>query len=274
MHPLIHDWNRTADRKPSTVMLDDETLRDGLQSPSVRCPTIEQKIEILHLMDALGIDTANIGLPGAGPHVVRGRRAPRARDCRRSGCAVQANCAARTRRRRHRADRRDLAADRHADRVLHVHRLEPDPAVRRRLDDRSAAAADRRGDRVRGPRRAAGDVRHRGHDARAIRRRCARCIRPRSGPARRASASPTPSGTPRRRAPRRSSASSRGVVAECGGGRRHRLARPPGPRLRVVNALAALEAGATRLHGAAIGIGERVGNTPMDLLLVNLVLMG
>src|SRR6476620_6644855 len=52
-------------------MLDDETLRDGLQSPSVRTPTIEEKIGILHHMDALGIDTADIGLPGAGPKVAR-----------------------------------------------------------------------------------------------------------------------------------------------------------------------------------------------------------
>jgi 2-isopropylmalate synthase len=65
-----------------------------------------------------------------------------------------------------------------------------------------------------------------------------------------------------------------GVVADCGGevgidwhGHRDR-------DLAIANALAALEAGATRLHGAAIGIGERVGNTPMDTLLVNLVLMG
>ena len=67
---LIHDWNREAGDlvKPSQdVGFDDETLRDGLQSPSVTDPTIEQKIEILHLMDALGIDTADIGLPGAGP---------------------------------------------------------------------------------------------------------------------------------------------------------------------------------------------------------------
>jgi 2-isopropylmalate synthase len=42
----------------------------------------------------------------------------------------------------------------------------------------------------------------------------------------------------------------------------------------IINTLAALEAGATRLHGAAIGIGERVGNTPMELLMMNLVLMG
>ena len=69
---LIFDWNRIgAPARPSLVMLDDETLRDGLQSPSVRTPTIEQKVRILHLIDALGIDTADIGLPGAGPHVVR-----------------------------------------------------------------------------------------------------------------------------------------------------------------------------------------------------------
>ena len=74
MHELIYDWN-TVEAPPAApqapVMLDDETLRDGLQSPSVRTPAIDQKIEILHLIDALGIDTADIGLPGAGPHVAR-----------------------------------------------------------------------------------------------------------------------------------------------------------------------------------------------------------
>ena len=65
-HPLIHDWNHDASPegpgKP-IAMLDDETLRDGLQSPSVRSPTIDQKIDILQRMDGLGIDTADIGLP-------------------------------------------------------------------------------------------------------------------------------------------------------------------------------------------------------------------
>jgi 2-isopropylmalate synthase len=42
----------------------------------------------------------------------------------------------------------------------------------------------------------------------------------------------------------------------------------------LVNALAALEAGATRVHATALGIGERAGNTEMDLLLVNLRLLG
>jgi len=51
MHPLIHDWNRTDTAKPPVVMLDDETLRDGLQSPSVRCPSIDEKLRILHLID-------------------------------------------------------------------------------------------------------------------------------------------------------------------------------------------------------------------------------
>src|SRR3954467_9828251 len=76
-------------------MLDDETLRDGLQSPSVRCPTIEQKIEILHLIDRLGIDTANIGLPGAGPHVAADAERL-ARGIVSQKLAVQANCAAPT----------------------------------------------------------------------------------------------------------------------------------------------------------------------------------
>ena len=96
LESLIYDWNKIgAPAKPKRVMLDDETLRDGLQSPSVRTPTIEQKIEILHLIDRLGIDTADIGLPGAGPHV--------AADVERlaleivsARLKVRANCAART----------------------------------------------------------------------------------------------------------------------------------------------------------------------------------
>src|SRR6478736_9141131 len=95
MHPLIHDWNRASEQAPRAVMLNDETLRDGLQSPSVRCPTIEQKLRILHLIDRLGIDTADIGLPGAGPHVVRDVERL-AREIVDQRLKVAANCAART----------------------------------------------------------------------------------------------------------------------------------------------------------------------------------
>src|SRR5205823_2859639 len=70
---LIYDWNNVsgAALKPAgRAMLTDETLRDGLQSPSVKDPTIEEKIEILHLMDSLGINHLDLGLPGAGPRAV------------------------------------------------------------------------------------------------------------------------------------------------------------------------------------------------------------
>ena len=66
---LIYDWNGRGDapQHPGRrIEFDDETLRDGLQSPSVTSPTVDQKLEILRLMDAMGIDTADIGLPGAG----------------------------------------------------------------------------------------------------------------------------------------------------------------------------------------------------------------
>src|SRR5258706_15839916 len=95
---LIYDWNQADERwerPPFKVQLDDETLRDGLQSPSVRAPAIAEKIRILHLMERLGIDTAPIGLPGAGPHVAADvpRLAQGIGDAR---IKTPANCAART----------------------------------------------------------------------------------------------------------------------------------------------------------------------------------
>ena len=71
---LIYDWNevdyefnRQPANHPHGVWFDDETLRDGLQSPSARNPTIEQKIELLDYMEKLGIQKVDLGLPGAGP---------------------------------------------------------------------------------------------------------------------------------------------------------------------------------------------------------------
>src|SRR5215471_12824093 len=94
---LIYDWNRVGrpDASVGTVEFDDETLRDGLQSPSVTDPSIEQKIELLHLMDSLGIDSADIGLPGAGPRAIADvtRLAKEIADNRLD---IRPNCAART----------------------------------------------------------------------------------------------------------------------------------------------------------------------------------
>lgn len=71
---LIYDWNvidydfsRNPANHPHGVWFDDETLRDGLQSPSARNPTIEQKIELLTYMEKLGLQKVDLGLPGAGP---------------------------------------------------------------------------------------------------------------------------------------------------------------------------------------------------------------
>ena len=67
---LIYDWNSQAYRGPVVLNRDfelhDETLRDGIQNPSVVDPDIEDKVEILHMLDAIGVDTIDVGLPGAG----------------------------------------------------------------------------------------------------------------------------------------------------------------------------------------------------------------
>ena len=271
MHPLIYDWNATADAKPPVVMLDDETLRDGLQSPSVRTPTIDEKLRILHLIDALGIDTANIGLPGAGPHVVRDveRLAREIADAR---LRVTPNCAART-----------LAADitpiaeisqrvgmaiecctfigssplrQYAEgwEIDHLLRLTEDAitfAVREGLPVMYVTEDTTRA------------------DPETVRRLYSTAVR--AGAARVCVCDTVGHATPAGAASLVRFVAQ--VIVDCGAtvgidwhGHRDR-------GLDVVNALAALSAGATRLHGTAIGIGERVGNTPMDLLLVNLVLM-
>src|SRR5437879_2026839 len=95
---LIYDWNRVlpAEFLPAgPVRLNDETLRDGLQSPSVRDPSIDQKLEILHLMEALGINTLDLGLPGAGPRAVEHVTAL-AREIVAHNMKITAYCAART----------------------------------------------------------------------------------------------------------------------------------------------------------------------------------
>jgi 2-isopropylmalate synthase len=272
MHPLIHDWNGAGIRPRRTVMLDDETLRDGLQSPSVRCPTIDQKLEILHLIERLGIDTANLGLPGAGPHVVRDVERL-AREIASGRLAVKANCAART-----------VIAD--ITPVVEISQRTGIPIecctfigsspLRQyaegwtleellRLTEAAITFAVREGlsvmyvteDTTRA-------------DPETLRQLYSTAIR--SGASRVCVADTVGHATPDGAAAVVRFVST--VVADCGGGVGIDWHGHRDRDLAVVNTLAALEAGATRLHGAAIGIGERVGNTPMDTLLVNLVLMG
>lgn len=95
---LIFDWNRadgpeTADRRQP--MLNDETLRDGLQSPSVLDPPVEKKVQLLHLMENLGINSVNLGLPGAGPRA-RADVLRLAKEIASAKLRIRPNCAART----------------------------------------------------------------------------------------------------------------------------------------------------------------------------------
>jgi len=95
---FIFDWAGAGPRTaswPAHVMLDDETLRDGLQSPSVTDPPVAAKLEILHFMENLGIETADVGLPGAG---TRQREAVLAlcREISDQRMRIRPNCAART----------------------------------------------------------------------------------------------------------------------------------------------------------------------------------
>jgi isopropylmalate/homocitrate/citramalate synthase len=271
MHPLIHDWNGALQTK-RTVLLDDETLRDGLQSPSVRTPSIDEKIRILHLIDRLGIDTADIGLPGAGPHVVRDVERL-AQEIAGAHLRVQANCAART----VIADITPIAEiSQRAGIPIECCTFIGSSPLRQyaegwtidqllRLTDEAITFAVGEGLRVmyvtEDTTRA---------DPETLRRLYRTAIR--SGASRVCVADTVGHATPAGAA-----AVVRfiaGVVEECGGGVGIDWHGHRDRDLAISNTIAALEAGATRLHGAAIGIGERVGNTPMDTLIVNLVLMG
>jgi len=274
---LIHDWNAAAGtfdfRALPAIELDDETLRDGLQSPSVLDPAIEAKLEILHLMNDLGIHTADIGLPGAGERAVNDVR-ELAREIARARLGIAANCAART----VRADIepiaritqetgvaieactfigsspiRQYAEDWTLERMLHATEDAVTFAVGEGLSVMYVTEDTTRA-RPETLKRLYGTAIECG--ARRI------CLADTVGHA-------TPAGT---------RALVRFVIDE--------IVTPSGEGVKVdwhghrdrgfglANVFAAIEAGVHRVHGTALGIGERVGNAEMDLMLVNLRLLG
>jgi 2-isopropylmalate synthase len=274
VHPLIYDWN-VVERSTAAVgrvMLDDETLRDGLQSPSVRTPTIDEKIRILNLIDSLGIDTADIGLPGAGPHVASDVERL-AREIVDGKLRVRANCAART-----------LEADiapiadivQRTGLPIECCAFIGSSPIRQYVEDWSLDKLQKLTEQA-----IAFAVKHdlqvtyvtedtTRADPESLRRLYSAAIR--AGATRLCIADTVGHATPDgARAVVRFVQS---IVDDCGGGVGIDWHGHRDRDFAIANSLAAMEAGATRLHGAAIGIGERVGNTPMDLLLVNLVLMG
>jgi 2-isopropylmalate synthase len=274
---LIYDWNATEGVgegiPPTSVMLDDETLRDGLQSPSVIDPPIEDKKKILHLMDALGIDTADVGLPGAGPRAEADVEAL-CREIAESGLKIGANCAART-------VIRDIEPIVRISEITgipieaclfigsspirqYAEGWDEDFLVRQSADAIQYAVTaglpvmyvteDTSRARPETVRRLYGEAVRLG-----IKRAC---VTDTVGHA-------TPNGA------MALIRFVRDVLDEAGGedvgidwhGHRDR-------GMGLANSIAAFQAGATRVHGCALGIGERCGNAEMDLLLVNLKLLG
>jgi len=273
---LIHDWNVTGvepGRPPTAVELDDETLRDGLQNPSVKDPSIGEKLRLLHLMDGLGIEAADIGLPGAGPRAVADVTAL-AREIVEGGLAIRPNCAART----VVADVRPVAEISQAVGVpIEVCTFIGSSAIRQYVEDwtlermlRTSEEAVTFAVREGLPVMFVTEDTTRAHPetlvalyGNAIRWGARRiCLADTVGHA-------TPDGV-------------RALVRFI----QEEVVAPSGEVVKVdwhghrdrgfglANAVAAVEAGVDRVHGTALGIGERCGNTEMELLLVNLVLLG
>ena len=272
---LIHDWNEAGERweKPAfKVQFDDETLRDGLQSPSVRTPTIEQKLEILHLMDRLGIDTADIGLPGAGPHVVKDVTRL-AQEIVSAKLAIAANCAARTM-------QRDIepivAVAQKTGLAIECCTFIGSSPIRQYAENwteemmltntRDAVTfAVAQGLKVMYV--TEDTVRARPETLRRLFLTAIEC-----GASRLCLCDTVGHATPTGAANLVRFAKQ--VVLESGAAVGLDWHGHSDRGLAVANTIAAIRAGASRVHGCAIGIGERVGNTPMDQLLVNLRLLG
>ena len=273
---LVYDWNSKLDAPlfgGRRVLLNDESLRDGLQSPSVKDPSIEEKIRMLHLMEDLGIDMADLGLPGAGPRAVADVERL-AREIADSKLKIKPNCAART----HENDIRPVAeiSQRTGIPIEAACFLGSSP-IRRYTENWTEDFL------LQTTEKAVSYARSLGLEVMYVTEDTSRCdpetVKRLYSTAINCGARAivlcdtvghaTPTGV---------AALVRFVLEE--------VVKPSGEKIRVdwhghcdrglavANSLAALAAGADCVHATALGIGERVGNTQMDLMLVNLRLMG
>ncbi len=271
---LIHDWNMMGEASsyPSKVLITDETLRDGLQSPSINHPSIQDKVYLLYLMRDLGVDAADLGLCCAGERF-KNDVTVLAREIANQNMSIQPQSAART-------TEEDIApiveASSQAGIAIEACVFLGSSPIRQytegwdlefllKLTRESVTFAVKHGlpvmyvteDTTRA---------HPDH-LRQIYTEAMRCG------ARRICVADTvghasPQGV--RRLIRFIASVRDEVNPEVGidwHGHRDR-------GLDIINTLTAIEAGADRVHACALGIGERSGNTPMEILLVNLNLLG
>src|SRR5579862_2014206 len=276
LQTLIYDWNAAelpeipAGRK---LALNDETLRDGLQNPSVHDPSIKEKIEILHLMEALGVETLNIGLPGAGPRAYADTEAL-AREISRARLKIRPNCAART----HENDIRPIAEiSQKTGIAIEAATFLGSSPIRRLVEDWTVYHVA--GTTENAVKFAVGQglavmyvtedtIRTDPSTVKRLYKTAIECGA-RAAVLCDTVGHATPSGA-------------YALVKFV----REEVVAPSGEKIRVdwhghndrglaiANSLAAILAGADQIHAAANSLGERVGNTPMELMLVNLRLMG
>lgn len=275
-HELIHDWNTfTGAEIPAgrRVLLNDETLRDGLQNPSVHDPSIGEKFEILHLMEELGIDTVNIGLPGAGPRAYADTEAL-AREIVNAHMKIRPNCAART----HKNDIKPIIEiSEKIGRPLEAATFLGSSPIRRLVEDWTVDHLQRTTEEAVKFAASAGlPVMYVTEDT--VRTDPSTVVTLYSTAIRSGARAIVLCDTVGHATPRGAYNLVKYVLDE--------VVKPSGENIRVdwhghndrglaiANSLAAIAAGADQVHAAALALGERVGNTPMELMLVNLKLLG
>ncbi len=270
---LIYDWNTHASKfKPKKVELDDETLRDGLQSPSVIDPPIGEKIKILHLMEDLGIDKVDIGLPASGERA-RQDILTLAKEIYNNKMRIKPSGAVRTMVKDIQAllevcDKlghpieadifvgsspiRQYAEDWDLNKLLKFTEESVSFAVKNKIPVMYVTE-----DTTRADPKIVQKLYTLAIDCGAKRI----CVCDTVGHI-------APMGVYNliRFVKKVVEKTKKNVKIDWHGHRDRGLC--------VANSVAAIEAGATRVHGTALGIGERCGNTPMDLLLVNFKLLG
>jgi 2-isopropylmalate synthase len=280
---LIYDWNvagsmGAAGMTPgiaagTRVLLNDETLRDGLQNPSVVDPSREEKIRILHLMEELGIDSVNIGLPGAGARAVADTEAL-AREIVSQRMKIKPNCAART------VEADILPIVEISQRVgiaIEAATFLGSSPIRRLVEDWTVDHLERTTEKA-----VKFAVEHglpsmyvtedtTRTDPETVKRLYNCAIR---GGARAIVLCDTVGHATPAGAYQLIKFAVDEVVKPSGESIRVDWHGHNDRGLAVANSLAAIAGGANQVHAAANSLGERVGNTPMELMLVNLKLMG
>tara|TARA_B100000530_G_C15934271_1_gene478351 strand:- start:2933 stop:4153 length:1221 start_codon:yes stop_codon:yes gene_type:complete len=271
---LIFDWNKKNNifSPKKAPQLDDETLRDGLQSPSVKTPTMEEKLKIIHLINDLGIESANIGLPGAGKHV-EDSALKLAQEISNQNLKIYPNCAART-----------LRVD-----VEPVIRIQQKTGLKMEVSTFIGSSPIRQyaegwtiEKMLKDTEDSVSFAIENGLDVMYVTEDTTRAdpedLKKLYGAAIACGAKrvticdtvghATPEGVKALVNFIRNFVDGieDGIQVDWHGHRDRGLDMP--------NTLAAIEAGADRVHGTALGIGERVGNTPIDQLLVNFQLLG